>query len=60
MVKERLANKATECKRATIKKSDFFFKKKRKKKEVEGVAFFLFFVTDERLLSVEKTKSCTT
>ena len=25
MVKERLANKATECQRATIKKSDFFF-----------------------------------
>ena len=42
------------------KESDFFFKKKRKKKEVEGVAFFLFFVTDERLLSVEKTKSRTT
>ena len=27
MVKERLANKATECQRATIKKSDFFFLK---------------------------------
>ena len=41
------------------KKSDFFFKKKEKKRS-RRVAFFPFFVTDERLLSVEKTKSCTT